>query len=236
MNILVIIAHPDDEVLGMGGTILKHAKNGDRVTVAYLTTGITSRRSVNYKTNPKYEPTKKQDANMRKQISELRSDAKKVCKFLKVKKTMFFDYPDNELDTISLLKIIKTVEKLVKETKPERIYTSHFGDLNIDHRIVYESVLTAVRPTELTVKEILCFELLSSTEWSFSYEFKPNYFIDIKNELENKIKAMKLYKNEIRKYPHPRSVESIKHTACKWGTVSGFFAAEAFQLIRKFEK
>ena len=236
MNILVIIAHPDDEVLGMGGTILKHAKNGDRVTVAYLTTGITSRRSVNYKTNPKYEPTKKQEANMRKQISELRSDAKKVCKFLKVKKTMFFDYPDNELDTISLLKIIKTVEKLVKETKPERIYTSHFGDLNIDHRIVYESVLTAVRPTELTVKEILCFELLSSTEWSFSYEFKPNYFIDIKNELENKIKAMKLYKNEIRKYPHPRSVESIKHTACKWGTVSGFFAAEAFQLIRKFEK
>ena len=236
MNILVIIAHPDDEVLGMGGTILKHAKNGDRVTVAYLTTGITSRRSVNYKTNPKYEPTKKQEANMRKQISELRSDAKKVCKFLKVKKTMFFDYPDNELDTISLLKIIKTVEKLVKETKPERIYTSHFGDLNIDHRIVYESVLTAVRPTELTVKEILCFELLSSTEWSFSYEFKPNYFIDIKNELENKIKAMKLYKNEIRKYPHPRSVESTKHTACKWGTVSGFFAAEAFQLIRKFEK
>lgn len=236
MNILVIIAHPDDEVLGMGGTILKHAKNGDRVTVAYLTTGITSRRSINYKTNPKYEPTKKQEANMQKQINELRSDAKKVCKFLKVKKTMFFDYPDNELDTISLLKIIKTVEKLVKETKPERIYTSHFGDLNIDHRIVYESVLTAVRPTELTVKEILCFELLSSTEWSFSYEFKPNYFIDIKNELENKIKAMKLYKNEIRKYPHPRSVESIKHTACKWGTVSGFFAAEAFQLIRKFEK
>ena len=236
MNILVIIAHPDDEELGMGGTILKHAKNGDRVTVAYLTTGITSRRSVNYKTNPKYEPTKKQEANMRKQIKELRSDAKKVCKFLKVKKTMFFDYPDNELDTISLLKIIKTVEKLVKETKPERIYTSHFGDLNIDHRIVYESVLTAVSPTELAVKEILCFELLSSTEWSFSYEFKPNYFIDIKNELENKIKAMKLYKNEIRKYPHPRSVESIKHTACKWGTVSGFFAAEAFQLIRKFEK
>ena len=236
MNILVIIAHPDDEVLGMGGTILKHAKNGDSVTVAYLTTGITSRRSVNYKTNPKYEPTKKQEADMQKQIKELRSDAKRVCKFLKVKKTMFFDYPDNELDTISLLKIIKTVEKLVKETKPERIYTSHFGDLNIDHRIVYESVLTAVRPTELTVKEILCFELLSSTEWSFSYEFKPNYFIDIKNELENKIKAMKLYKNEIRKYPHPRSVESIKHTACKWGTVSGFFAAEAFQLIRKFEK
>ena len=236
MNILVIIAHPDDEVLGMGGTILKHAKNGDRVTVAYLTTGITSRRSINYKTNSKYEPTKKQEADIQKQIKELRSDAKRVCKFLKVKKTMFFDYPDNELDTIPLLRIIKTVEKLVKETKPERIYTSHFGDLNIDHRIVYESVLTAVRPTELIVKEILCFELLSSTEWSFSYEFKPNYFINIKNELENKIKAMKLYKNEIRKYPHPRSVESIKHTACKWGTVSGFFAAEAFQLIRCLDK
>ena len=236
MNILVIVAHPDDEVLGMGGTILKHAKKGDKVTVAYLTTGITSRRSTNYKTNSRYETTKKQQMEIRKQIEELRKDAKKVCKFLRVKKTIFFDYPDNELDTISLLKIIKTVEELTKQTKPDRIYTSHFGDLNIDHRIVYESVLTAVRPTEIKVKELLCFELLSSTEWSFSYDFKPNYFIDIKDELKSKVKAMKFYKNEIRAYPHPRSIDSIKHSAGKWGTVSGFIAAEAFQLIRKFEK
>jgi len=236
LNILVIVAHPDDEVLGMGGTILKHAKKGDNVSIAYLTTGIASRRSTNYKTNSKYEITKNQENNVKKQIIELQKDAKKVCKLLKVKKTVFYDFPDNELDTVSLLKIIKTVEDLIMEIKPERIYTSHFGDLNVDHRIVYESVLTAIRPHEMKVKELLCFELLSSTEWSFSYDFKPNYFIDIKNEIEDKVNAMKLYKNEIRKYPHPRSIESIKHAAGKWGTVSGFIAAEAFQLIRKFEK
>tara|TARA_B100001750_G_scaffold181686_1_gene150284 strand:+ start:3510 stop:4220 length:711 start_codon:yes stop_codon:yes gene_type:complete len=236
LNVLVIVAHPDDEVLGMGGTILKHSKKGDKVTVAYLTTGITSRRSTNYKSNSKYEITKKQENNLKKQILELQNDAKKVCNLLKVKKVKFYDFPDNELDTISLLKIIKTVEELIIKVKPERVYTSHFGDLNVDHRIVYESVLTAIRPSEIKVKELLCFELLSSTEWSFSYNFKPNYFINIEGELQKKISAMKLYKNEIRKYPHPRSIESIKHTAGKWGTVSGFNAAEAFQLIRKNEK
>ena len=236
MKILVVVAHPDDEVLGMGGTILKHSKKGDKVTVAYLTTGITSRRSTNYKSNSKYEITKKQENNLKKQILELQNDAKKVCNLLKVKKVKFYDFPDNELDTISLLKIIKTVEELIIKVKPERVYTSHFGDLNVDHRIVYESVLTAIRPSEIKVKELLCFELLSSTEWSFSYNFKPNYFINIEGELQKKISAMKLYKNEIRKYPHPRSIESIKHTAGKWGTVSGFNAAEAFQLIRKNEK
>ena len=236
MNILVIVAHPDDEVLGMGGTILKHAKKRDKVTVAYLTTGITSRRSTNYKNNSKYKITKKQEDNLKKQISELRNDARKVCKLLRVKKIKFFDFPDNELDTVSLLEITKTVEELIMEVKPERIYTSHFGDLNVDHRVVFKSVLTAIRPSGIKINELLCFELLSSTEWSFSYDFKPNYFIDIKNELQNKVKAMKLYKNEIRKYPHPRSIEGIQHTAKKWGIVSGFNAAEAFQLIRKFEK
>ncbi len=236
MNILVIVAHPDDEVLGMGGTILKHAKKKDKVTVAYLTTGITSRRSTNYENTSKYEIEKKQKNELKKQILELQSDAKKVCKLLDVKKVKFYDFPDNELDTIPLLKIIKTIEELIMQVKPERIYTSHFGDLNVDHRIVYESVLTAIRPSGIKVKELLCFELLSSTEWSFSYNFKPNYFIDIENELVKKISAMKLYKNEIRKYPHPRSIDGIKHTAKKWGAVSGFNAAEAFQLIRKFEK
>ena len=236
MNILVIVAHPDDEVLGMGGTILKHAKKGDKVTVAYLTTGITSRRSTNYKTNPRYETTKKQQVEIRKQIEELRKDAKKVCKFLRVKKTIFFDYPDNELDSVPLLKVIKTIEKLISEEKPERIYTSHYKDLNVDHRRVFEATLTACRPFSFSVKEIICFEILSSTEWSFSYDFKPNYFINIEKELTSKIKAMKIYKNEIRKFPHPRSIENIKITANRWGTVCNFIAAEPFEIVRKFEK
>ena len=235
MNILVIVAHPDDEVLGMGGTILKHAKKGDNVSIAYLTTGIASRRSTNYKTNSKYEITKKQENDVKKQIIELQKDAKKVCKLLKVKKTVFYDFPDNELDTVSLLKIIKTIEDLIMEIKPERIYTSHFGDLNVDHRIVYESVLTAIRPHEMKVKELLCFELLSSTEWSFSYDFKPNYFVNIEKELNLKMNAMKKYKNELKKFPHPRSLENINNSAKRWGTVCGFNAAEAFQIVRKIQ-
>ena len=184
MNVLVIVAHPDDEVLGMGGTILKHAIQGDTITVVYMATGITSRRGSKYQNVSSYEINKKLELDMKKQIEELRKDAKKACNLLKVKKFFFFDFPDNEMDTVPLLKIIKTIEKLVKENKPDRIYTSHYGDLNIDHRIVCEATLTACRPVRLPVKEIMCFEILSSTEWAFPYRFNPNHFININGELD----------------------------------------------------
>lgn len=236
MKILIIVAHPDDEILGMGGTILNHTKKGDDVTIVYLTTGIASRRSSNYNNSPSYKLSKNESIKIKKQILELQNDAKNSSKILGVKKTIFFDYPDNELDTVPLLKIIKTIEEIVSSIMPDRIYTSHFADLNVDHRTVFEAILTACRPTGLPVKEIICFEILSSTEWTFSYDFKPNYFINIEKELASKIKAMKIYKNEIRKFPHPRSIENIKISAKRWGTVCGFNAAEAFQIIRKFEK
>ena len=236
MNVLIIVAHPDDEVLGMGGTILKHTSRGDLVTIVYMTTGITSRRSLNYRNLPTYKLTKKNELVVKKQIVGLRKDAEKACKLLKVKENIFLDFPDNEMDTVPLLKIIKTIEKLVKENKPDRIYTSHYGDLNIDHRIVCEATLTACRSFALPVKEIMCFEILSSTESAFPYQFKPNHFINIKDQLDKKIKAMQAYKNEIRDFPHPRSVENIKNSAHKWGIISGFHTAEAFELIRKFEK
>ena len=236
MNILIIVAHPDDEVLGMGGTILKHTSRGDLVTIVYMTTGITSRRSLNYRNLPTYKLTKKNELVVKKQIVGLRKDAEKACKLLKVKENIFLDFPDNEMDTVPLLKIIKTIEKLVREIKPDRIYTSHYGDLNIDHRIVFEATLTACRPVGLPVKEIICFEILSSTEWAFPYRFKPNYFVNIKNELDKKIKSMQAYKNEIREFPHPRSVENIENSAHRWGTVSGFHSAEAFEIVKKLEK
>ena len=236
MKILIIVAHPDDEILGMGGTILNHTKKGYDVTIVYLTTGIASRRSSNYNNSPSYKLSKNESIKIKKQILELQNDAKNSSKILGVKKTIFFDYPDNELDTVPLLKIIKTIEEIVSSIMPDRIYTSHFADLNVDHRTVFEAILTACRPTGLPVKEIICFEILSSTEWTFSYDFKPNYFINIEKELASKIKAMKIYKNEIRKFPHPRSIENIKISAKRWGTVCGFNAAEAFQIIRKFEE
>ena len=128
MNVLVVVAHPDDEVLGMGGTILRHATQGDTITVAFMATGITSRYDSKYQNVRSYEGNKKKKSNMKNQIDELRKDAKKACNILKVKKNIFFDFPDNEMDTVPLLKIVKIIEKLVKEVKPDRIYTSHYGD------------------------------------------------------------------------------------------------------------
>ena len=235
MRVIIFVAHPDDEVLGMGGTILKHSQNGDFVKVVYLATGITSRRSTNFQNSVSYEQNENKTNQIQKEIKNLRNDAKKSCNILKVKNSKFYDFPDNEMDSVPLLKIIKVIEKEIKETKPDRIYTHHFHDLNVDHRTVFNAVMTATRPIRLNVKEIISFEVLSSTEWNYPMQFSPNYFVDIKSQLSAKIKAMKSYKNEIRNFPHPRSVENIKNVSQRWGSVSGKKAAEAFEIIRKIE-
>jgi LmbE family N-acetylglucosaminyl deacetylase len=232
---MVFVAHPDDEVLGMGGTILKHSQKGDFVKVVYLATGITSRRSINFQNNVSYEQNENETNVIQKEIKDLHNDAKKSCKILGVKDLEFYDFPDNEMDSVPLLKIIKVIEKEIKETKPDRIYTHHFHDLNIDHRTVFNAVLTATRPIERNVKELISFEVPSSTEWNYPIHFNPNYFIGIKSQLSAKIKAMKAYKNEIRDYPHPRSVENLKNVSERWGSISGKKAAEAFEIIRKIE-
>ena len=235
MKILIVVAHPDDEVLGMGGTIRKHTKKGDNVVVAYLTTGISARRSSDYTNSSSYDFSEHDLQKNKKQILELQHDAKKSSKVLGIKKTIFFDFPDNELDTIPLLKIVKTIEKIILKEKPDIVYTSHSKDLNIDHRITCNATLTACRPSSIFIKEILSFEIFSSTEWTFSYDFKPDYFVNIEKELSFKINAMKKYKNELKKFPHPRSLENIENSAKRWGTVCGFNAAEAFQIIRKLQ-
>lgn len=235
MNILVIVAHPDDEVLGMGGTILKHAQHGDKVKIVYLATGLTSRRSLNYQNTTSYDYRLDQK-KIEKQIEELRKDAQKSCKILEVSHVKFYDLPDNEMDSISLLKIIKIIENEIYETKPDKVYTHHYGDLNIDHRITFNATLTACRPIESTVKELITFEVSSSTEWNYPSHFNPNYFINIKSQLSKKIRAMQMYKNEIRRFPHPRSAENLKIIAGRWGAISGNVAAEAFEIIRKIEK
>jgi len=236
MNVLIIAAHPDDEVLGMGGTIAKHASRHDNVTIIYMATGITARReSSEQKYTIKNIPKKIQE-DWQQEIEKLRRDAKKSARLLKVKNIKFFDFPDNEMDGIHLLKVVKVIEKEIKSAKPDRIYTNHYGDLNVDHKVVYNATLAACRPANFPVKEILSFEVLSSTEWSYPYNFNPNYFINIDKHLEKKISAMKLFVSEIRKFPHPRSSENIKHVARRWGSVSGFNAAEAFELIRCLDK
>ena len=236
MNVLIIAAHPDDEILGMGGTIAKHTSQHDNVTIIYMATGITARRESSEQKHTIKNIHKKIQEDWQQEIEKLRRDAKKSARLLKVKNIKFFDFPDNEMDGIHLLKVVKVIEKEIKSAKPDRIYTNHYGDLNVDHKVVYNATLAACRPANFPVKEILSFEVLSSTEWSYPYNFNPNYFINIDKHLEKKIKAMELFVNEIRKFPHPRSSENIKHVARRWGSVSGFNAAEAFELIRCLDK
>lgn len=232
----MIVAHPDDEVLGMGGTILKHSQKGDKIKVIFLATGITSRRNLGHKNTTKYDINNYENEKMQKEVKELRNHAKQAAKLLRISKQKFYDFPDNEMDSIPLLKIIKVIEKEISDFNPDYIYTHHSGDLNIDHKVVYNATLTACRPINSKIKEIICFEVPSSTEWNFPSTFNPNYFVNIKNQINKKVKAMESYKNEIRKFPHPRSSKYLKINAERWGSVSGNLSAEAFEIIRKIEK
>jgi len=236
MKVLVIVAHPDDEVLGMGGTIVKYTKNKHRIKVVFMASGIFSRRSPDYINKPSYSLSKRTEKIMYEQISELKKDVKKANKTMGVNELEFVDFPDNEMDKITQLEITKKIEKIITKFNPDVVYTHSKNDVNIDHRIIYEAILTATRPlSNSKIKEVYSFEVPSSTEWFFPSHFSPNVFIDITKELKTKLKAMACYKNEIRKFPHPRSMEALEAIAKRWGSVSGFYAAEPFILVRQLK-
>lgn len=222
-KILIIASHPDDEVIGCGGTIARLGKEGKDIYIAILGEGITSR----------YAKSEEADKNL---ISVLHERSQKATDLLGAKELFMYNIPDNRFDTVPLLDIVKIVEELINKLKPSVIYTQHAGDLNIDHRITNRAVLTATRPTEgHPVKEIYAFEAPSSTEWSFGqFEpvFKPNVFVDISSTLETKIKAMVIYESEARSFPHPRSPEALLAIAQIRGSAAGLKAAEGFELVR----
>ena len=237
MKILVIVAHPDDEVLGMGGTIKKLSKKGHTVKIVFMATGITARRSTNFQNSSNYiiEPTDQKILD--KQIKTLHNHATKAAKILGATKIEFINYPDNEMDKISNLELTKSIEKIIEKFKPEVIYTHTSFDVNVDHIACYNAVLTATRPKKNTVvKKVLSFEVPSSTEWNFTSVFTPNTFVDITGEIKNKIKALEAYKDEIQNFPHPRSTKALQAIGTRWGSVSGFIMAEAFSLVRSLEK
>ncbi len=237
MKILIIVAHPDDEILGMGGTIKKFTKKKFDVKVVFLATGISARRSENYSNSTNYRVNEKTNSNMKKQIKALRGDVKKAMKILGVKDYQFEDFPDNEMDTVSNLEITKKIEKILFDFKPNIVYTHTQHDINVDHRAIYNATITATRPSKKSnIDEVITFEVPSSTEWYFNSNFSPNIFVDISSELSVKLKAMKAYKNEIHDFPHPRSLKALDAIATRWGSVSGFQAAEAFTLVRKLKK
>jgi len=223
VKVLVIAAHPDDEVLGCGGTAARLVTEGHEVHFSILGEGITSRHAQRNDADPA-------------DLVTLRLHAEAAASRLGVKSVILNKLPDNRLDTVPLLEIVKIVEDMVSSIVPEVIYTHHGGDLNVDHGIIHRAVLTATRPvTGQPVRELYSFEVPSSTEWAFHRLepcFRPNVFVDVTRTLEAKIAAMECYGTEARKFPHPRSPEALRAIAMRWGSVCGCGAAEAFELVR----
>lgn len=220
--VLVIAAHPDDEVLGCGGSMARLAEEGAAVHVHFLADGVGARGRA---TGP--------DA---KALKARRGAALKACDILGAASVTFGDFPDNRLDSLPLLDVIKQVEARMEAVRPGLVLTHHTGDLNIDHRRVHDAVVTACRPyPSQTVRSLLFFELPSSTEWQTpgsGAPFTPNWFVDISKTLARKIEALKAYRMEMRPWPHARSVEAITHLARWRGATVGVEAAEAFLLGR----
>jgi LmbE family N-acetylglucosaminyl deacetylase len=215
MKILIIAPHPDDEVLGCGGTIAKHTKQGDEVYLCIVTKAYVPDWSEEFlKNRPK--------------------EIEKANKILGIEKTYFLDYPTVKLDTIPQKELNEAISKVVNEVKPDIVYIPHKGDLNKDHRLVFESSLVATRPINHKVKRILSYETLSETEWGQTIEpFIPSVYVDISETFEKKIEAMKAYESELKQYPHPRSSEIVEALAKKRGSEVGVKFAEAFILIRE---
>lgn len=217
-NILVVAAHPDDEVLGCGGTIVKHVSDGDVVHVLFMADGVSSRKNSHIS-----------DVQRRNQAQLVASRIMGVsCQYS-------LGFPDNRMDSVPLLDVVQGLEPIIADLLPSVIYTHNHSDLNVDHRITCAAVMTACRPLPgSSVTDIFGFEVLSSTEWAASNwpPFKPNLFVDVTQNLPTKIKAVEAYAEEMREAPHSRCIDHVKALAYHRGYCAGVHAAEAFEIYR----
>jgi LmbE family N-acetylglucosaminyl deacetylase len=224
-SVLVVAAHPDDEVLGCGATMARHAEAGAAVRTFIVGEGATA-RSVD-----------RVIASAQDEVSALRAAARSAATILGTQPPSFGGFADNRLDGVELLEIVKTVERIVAEFSPQVVYTHHGGDLNVDHRRVHDAVLTACRPLPgSAVRAIYSFEVLSSTGWmgaSRELAFVPTRFVDVTATLARKLDALKAYSGEMRAFPHARSIEAVTALAQLRGATVGLAAAEAFQVERE---
>lgn len=221
---LAVAAHPDDEVLGCGGTLAKLRSAGWQTHVLLLGEGITAR-----------DEARTVEAR-RSELDELNAAVSKAHQILDTTSVTRATLPDNRLDGIELLEVVKLVERAVRKLQPTRIYTHHYGDVNVDHRVVHEAVQAAARPQPgSATKELFFFEVPSSTEWRSSANslgFAPAAFTDISQHLEAKQLALDCYSAEMRAWPHPRSREGVAALAAWRGATVGVAAAEAFEVGR----
>ena len=219
-RVLVVAAHPDDEVLGCGGTIAKFAQAGAEVQIAFLADGVGARGK----------------AAHARMLKQRRDAASKACRILGAQPPSFGEFADNRMDSVDLLDVIQSVEALIDRHAPETVFTHHGGDLNVDHRVLHEAVITACRPQRgQSVRELLFFEVPSSTEWhapGSAAAFTPNWFVDISRTMQIKQQALAAYAMEMRPWPHPRSSEGVEALARWRGATIGAEAAEAFMLGR----
>lgn len=219
-SVLVVVAHPDDEVLGCGGTIAVHRAAGDRVEVLVLGDGVTSREE---RAGPDL-------------LDERRRMATRANEILGVNELTLLGYPDNQMDTVPLLDIVKEIERAIERSRATVVYTHHAGDVNVDHTCTHDAAIAACRPQPgSSVRRLLFFETPSSTEWRppGPREFVPNWFSDISRTLDTKLAALQAYDKELRSFPHPRSLAAVEHLARWRGATAGVAAAEAFQLGRE---
>ena len=218
-TVLAMVAHPDDEVLGAGGTLARHAAAGDAVHVAFLTDGVGARGN---------------DTSAAKRRADA---ARKAAALLGAQEPRFLGFADNRLDRADLLDITQAIEAVIAAVRPTTVYTHHAGDLNIDHVICQRAVLTACRPLPgSTVRRIYAMEVPSSTEWSapaVHNVFAPSRFVDISAVQQVKRAALQAYGEEMRPFPHPRSFEAIDALATWRGASAGLKAAEAFMVLRE---
>jgi len=217
-KVLVVAAHADDETLGCAGTIAKHISEGDDVRIAFMTDGVSSR-----------------DNSSKQHEVERNSAMDKAMQVLGIKQYQCFSFPDNQMDSVPLLTIIKVIENVIDEFEPNIIYSHFAHDLNIDHQITHQAVMTACRPIKgSSVKEIYSFEVLSSTEWQSKSQssFQGQYIVDISTYWHKKEQALLCYQDELREFPHSRSLPCIEALATLRGASHGFAKAEAFQVER----
>lgn len=217
-TILVVAAHADDEVLGCGGTIARHVAEGHVVHVVFLADGVSSRTGVHA------------DA-----LEQRLTATERARQVLGIATTTFLGLPDNRLDSLPLIDVVQLLEAVLSRINPSVIYVHHLGDLNVDHRVAHQAVMTACRAApENRVKEIYAFEVMSSTEWnSVGYApFLPNLFVDISAYLSMKSRALEAYALEMRSPPHSRSFEHISILSQHRGYSVGVEAAEAFMVMR----
>lgn len=212
-NILIIAAHPDDEVLGCGGVIALHVEKGDKVTIVIACEGESLRYG-------------NEGVNQSDHIYA-------AANILGVKDVRLLGFPDQKLDTYTLTEIIEPLEKIVYEVKPEIIYCQYGGDINRDHKILFEAASVALRPLQEYINGVYAFYTVSSTEWAYPRSFVPDTWVDISSTLHKKIEAFSCYKSEVREYPHPRSIETLRYNAYSLGSQCCMKAAETFMTIRR---